>query len=125
MDEMEMETDLEQQLCQWNNSSTFYSTRTPDASLTDLSECGENSVGRKMDGKGRNSFAVSDARHPTLMTPVKLVKRKSFGFVHLGRGFGGHGGGENEVMGQIRSRDTDEGAGEGKQDIILRARKIG
>jgi hypothetical protein len=48
-------------------------------------------------------------------TPTKLVKRKSFGFVHLGRGFGGHGGGENEVVG-----DIDEVEGEGKQDVIGR-----
>ena len=27
-------------------------------------------------------------------TPTKLIKRKSFGFVHLGRKFSGHGGGE-------------------------------
>ena len=104
-----------------NNSSTFYSTRTPNASQTDLSERGESSVSRKMSGKGNDSFVESGTRNPTLtamMTPAKLVKRKSFGFVHLGRGFGGHGGGENEVIGQIRSRDADE---EDKQDVIERA----
>ena len=64
------------------------------------------------------TLVVSGTRNPTLtamMTPAKLVKRKSFGFVHLERGFGGHGGGENEVMGDGRSRDVDEEDGEGKQ----------
>ena len=97
-----------------NNSPTFHSTRTPNASRTNLSERGESSASRKMSGKGND---VSGSRNLTLtamMTPAKLVKRKSFGFVHLGRGFGGHGGGENEVVGQIRSKDVDED-GEGKQ----------
>ena len=102
-----------------NNGSTFYSARTPNASRTDLSERGERSVSRKMSGKGNNFFAASGSRNSTtaMTTPTKLIKRKSFGFVHLGRGFGGHGGGENEVMGESRSRDTDEEDGEGKQDI--------
>lgn len=43
-----------------------------------------------MSGKGDNSFVVSGARNPTLMTPAKLVKKKH-GFVHLGRGFGAGG----------------------------------
>jgi len=77
-----------------------------------------------MSGKSHNSFVVSHTRNLTLtamMTPTKLVKRKSFGFIHLGRGFGGHGGGENEIIGQIRSKDTDEEDGEEKQDVIERA----
>ena len=49
------------------------------------------------------------------------MKRKSFGFVHLGRGFGGHGGGANEVVGQIGSKDGDEEDGEGTQDVIEKA----
>ena len=104
-----------------NNGSTFYSTRTPNASRTDLSERGESSVSRKMSGKSNDFFAASGTRNPTrtaMITPAKLVKRKSFGFVHLGRGFSGHGGGENEVMGHSRSRDTDGEDGEGKQDIV-------
>jgi len=39
-----------------HNTSTFYSTRTPNASRTDLSERGESSVTRKMSGKGNNSL---------------------------------------------------------------------
>ena len=99
-----------------NDNPTFYSTRTPNASRTDLSERGDGSVSRKMSGKG--------TRNPTLtalMTPTKLVKRKSFGFVHLGRGVGGHGGGENEVVGRSRGKDAVEEDGEGKQDVIERS----
>ena len=43
-------------------------------------------------------------------TPTKLVKRKSFGFIHLGRGFGGHGGGENEVFGRDDDKDNNKPA---------------
>jgi len=39
-----------------HNTSTFYSTRTPNASRTDLSKHGESSVTRKMSGKGNNSL---------------------------------------------------------------------
>ena len=98
-----------------NNNSTFYSTRMPNASQTDLSERGEGSVSRKMSGKG--------TRNPTLtamMTPTKLVKRKSLGYVHLGRGVGRHRGGENEVVGHSRGRDAIEEDGEGKQGVIER-----
>ena len=99
-----------------NDNPTFYSTRTPNASRTDLSERGEGSVGRKMSGKG--------TRNPTLtamMIPTKLVKRKSFGFVHLGKGAGGHWGGENEVVDHSRGRDAVEEDGEGKRGVIERA----
>ena len=57
--------------------------RTPNTSRTDISERGEETV--KMNGKKRKEDGT---------TPTKLIKRKSFGFVHLGRGFSGHGGGE-------------------------------
>jgi hypothetical protein len=40
------------------------------------------------------------------------VKRKSLGFVHLGRRVGGHGGGKNDDMDQIRSRDSEEADGD-------------
>ena len=43
------------------------------------------------------------------------------GFVLLGRRFGGHGGGKNDVLGQFRSRDADEEDGEGKLDVIEKA----
>ena len=56
-----------------------------------------------------------------MMTPTKLVKCKSFGFVHHGRGVGGHGDGENEVVGHSKGRDAVEEDGEGKQDVIERA----
>ena len=55
------------------------------------------------------------------LPPAKLVKRTSLGFVHLGRRFGGHGGGKNDVVGQIRSRDVDEEDAEGKLDVIEKA----
>ena len=43
------------------------------------------------------------------------------GFVLLGRRFGGHGGGKNDVLGQFRSRDADEEDGEGRLDVIEKA----
>ena len=71
-----------------------------------------------MSGKGKDSFVTRNPTLTAMTTPTKLVKRKSFGFVHLGRGFGGHGGGENEVVGHSQSREADEADGNGKQDII-------
>ena len=108
------------------NNSAFY-LKTPNASQTDLSERGESSVCRKMSGKGKDSFVAPGTGNPKLptltamTTPTKLVKRKSFGFVHLGRGFGGHGGGENEVVSRSGRREADEAVGEGKQDMTGRA----
>ena len=110
-------------------NSNFYSTRTPNGSRTDLNEREDGSLSRKVSGRrkggkdvGVNSFGVTSgdggsgiggiSKLPTLTpttTPTKLVKRKSFGFVHLGRGFGGHGGGENEVVGQSASRKVEGG----------------
>ena len=52
-----------------------------------------NPVSRRMIGK--NSFGT---QVPTLTTPTKLAKRKAFGFVYLGRAFGGHGFDENEIV---------------------------
>ena len=71
-----------------------------------------------MSGKGSDSFVTRNPILTAMTTPTKLVKRKSFGFVHLGRGFGGHGGGENETVGHGRSREADEADGKGKQDVI-------
>ena len=67
-----------------NNNSTFYSM-TPNASRSDLSERGETSVSRRMSGKGKASSGTAYPTLTTMMTPTKLVKRKTFGFVHLGR----------------------------------------
>lgn len=101
------------------NNYAFY-LRTPNASQTDLSERGES-------GKRKDSFVAAGTGNPkpptltAMTTPTKLVKRKSFGFVHLGRGFGGHGGGENEVVSRSGRMEADEAAGEGKQDMSGRA----
>lgn len=78
-----------------------------------ISSGGRGRVGSGRDGGGNTTGNNSNP----IVTPTKLVKRKSFGFVHLGRGFGGHGGGENEVVGQVRSRDADEEDREGKDEI--------
>ena len=59
--------------------------RTPNTSRTDISERGGGEETSKMNGKKGKEDGT---------TPTKLIKRKSFGFVHLGRGFSGHGGGE-------------------------------
>jgi hypothetical protein len=55
----------------------------PNTSRTDISERGGETS--KMNGKKQKEDGT---------TPTKLVKRKTFGFVHLGRAFSGHGGGE-------------------------------
>jgi len=60
---------------------------------------------------GDSGSGTGNPKLPTLTpttTPTKLVKRKIFGFVHLGKGFGGHGGGENDVVGQSASREVGE-----------------
>ena len=71
-----------------------------------------------MSGKGKDSFIGPSSGNSKLpvTTPTKLLKRKSFGFVHLGKGFGGHRGGGNEVMGESGGRKANEDDGKGKQD---------
>ena len=58
-----------------------------------------------------DSFVVSGTRNSTqtaMMTPAKFGEKERFlGSFILKGGFDGHGRGENEVMGQSRSRDTD------------------
>ena len=76
------------------------------ANPTDL--CAREEVSRGTNGKGKFSFVPSGTKLSTLTTiatPIKLVKRNTFGFVHLGRGFGGHGGGEDEVVGRSERRN--------------------
>ena len=53
-----------------NNGFTFYSTRTPNTSRTNLSERGESSVNRKMSGKENDSLVVSGTRNPTLTAMI-------------------------------------------------------
>jgi hypothetical protein len=85
-----------------NSNSTFYSM-APNASRSDLSEHGESSLSRRMSGKGK----ASGTGYPTLttmVTPTKLVKRKTFGFVHLGREAGVEKEKEDSPKGKQGSR---------------------
>ena len=115
------------------NNASFYSTRTPNASRTDLSGHEEIPVSRKMSEGEKKLFATTatgsdSAKLPTLTpttTPTKLVKRKSFGFVHLGRGLGGHVSGDIDVMGSGERQvdgDEDEGHEDGEDRQIKQDR---
>jgi hypothetical protein len=52
-------------------------------------------------------------------TSTKLVKEKSFRFDHLGRGFGGHEGGGNELVNRSDGKEGHEEE-EGKQERVGR-----
>ena len=105
------------------DSNNFYSAK---ASRTDLTERREGvSVSRKSSEKRKDSViapGVKNAKFPTLTpttTPTKLVKRKSFGFVHLGRGFSGHEDGDRTLSETVGDKE-----GDGEQDRIGRRAEL-
>ncbi|KAH6905586.1 hypothetical protein BKA70DRAFT_1291645 [Coprinopsis sp. MPI-PUGE-AT-0042] len=77
-----------------------------NGSLSDLSVHEEQ---RDLETPGpENANQPSSSKQPFLgpLTPSKLIKRKSLGFVQLRRGFGGHNSGENEVVNAFDSGDS-------------------
>lgn len=70
-----------------------------------------------------SSLSSYQQQQQSPLPPAKLVKRKSFGFIHLGRGFSGDRGGEYEVRGQTRSNDADDHEMNGSHKVEKRNRR--